>query len=58
MQSWVIVFIGLGEGVGQLVGAVVYEYLGFRWQCDVFSICIICGLIAIIYFDYGYTNEA
>ena len=25
VQSWCIVFIGLGEGMGQLIGAFVYE---------------------------------
>ena len=56
VQSWVIVFIGLGEGMGQLIGSFVYERLNFRWQCDVFNICVICGLIGILFFDRNYID--
>ena len=37
--------------MGQLIGAVVYENLGFRWQCDIFNICVILGFIAILVLD-------
>ena len=37
--------------MGQLIGAVVYENLGFRWQCDIFNICVILGLIGIFILD-------
>ena len=51
VQSWAIVFIGFGEGMGQLVGAMVYEQSGFAWQMDVFNICVVFGLGAIILSD-------
>ena len=31
VQSWAIVCIGLGEGLGPLIGAMVYERSNFAW---------------------------
>ena len=57
MQGWVIVFIGLGEGLGQLVGSIVYKNISFAWQCDVFNICVASGLLAIIILDQSTTSD-
>lgn len=54
VQSWVIVFIGLGEGTGILLGSLLYEQIGFRWECDIVSCIIIVGAIFLIVLDKDY----
>ena len=54
MQSWVIVFIGLGEGFGAILGSLLYEQIGFRWECDIVSCIIIAGFVLLIMLDRSY----
>ena len=54
VQSWVIVFIGFGEGTGGILGSLLYELIGFRWQYDVISCCVIAGFVLLLVLDAGY----
>ena len=54
VQSWVIVFIGFGEGSGGIIGSFLYELIGFRWQYDIISCCVIAGWVLMVILDSRY----
>jgi len=54
VQSWVIVFIGFGEGIGGILGSFLFEQVGFRWQYDIIACFVILGFIAILILDSRY----
>ena len=48
-------FMGLGEVIGTIYGALLFDHLGFRGVCD--SISIICFSYALIFFLFGLSDN-
>ena len=48
-------FMGLGEVIGTIYGALLFDHLGFRGVCD--SISIICFTYALIFFLFGLSEK-